>query len=118
MSRGDSRVTYRRRNSYNTRSNKIKKVTTPGGTLTVQYRTKASKGARCGDCHTQLSGIPRVRPTTLKTLAKHHRTVSRPYGGSRCASCTKTRILRAFIVEEHKIVRKLLSDKAKAGNKA
>ncbi len=41
MARGDSRVTYRRRHSYNTRSNKIKKVTTPGkyqNTVYMLYR--------------------------------------------------------------------------------
>jgi large subunit ribosomal protein L34e len=58
--------------------------------------------------------IPRLRPTGYATIAKHERTISRAYGGSRCAACTRQRILRAFIVEEHKIVRKMLSDKAKA----
>lgn len=40
----DTRVTYRRRKSYNTRSNKIKKVKTPGGRLVVHYRKKRTKG--------------------------------------------------------------------------
>ena len=29
------RVTYKRRTSYNTKSNKIRKIRTPGGRLTV-----------------------------------------------------------------------------------
>ena len=31
----DTRVTYRRRKSYNTKTNKIRKVKTPGGRLVV-----------------------------------------------------------------------------------
>ena len=39
--------------------------------------------------------------------------MSRAYGGMLCAQCTKQRVLRAFIVGEHKIVRKVLIEKAK-----
>lgn len=46
----DKRVTYRRRHSFNTRSNRIKRVKTPGGRINVQYVTKAAKGPKCGDC--------------------------------------------------------------------
>ncbi len=41
--------------------------------------------------------------------------MARPYGGSRCAHCVKDRVLRAFIVEEQKIVKKVLMEKLKAG---
>lgn len=58
--------------------------------------------------------MPCLRPTEYKHLKKHERTVSRAYGGAVCAQCTKQRVLRAFIVEEHKIVRKVLIEKAKA----
>lgn len=58
--------------------------------------------------------IPKVRPTELARLAKSERTVSRAYGGSRCATCTRSRILRAFIIEEQKIVKKVLQEKARA----
>ena len=44
--------------------------------------------------------------------------MNRAYGGSRCAHCTRERILRAFIVEEQKIVKKGLLDKLRAGKKA
>ena len=33
-------------------------------------------------------------------------------------SCTRNRILRAFIIEEQKIVKKVLLDKLRAGKKA
>jgi hypothetical protein len=53
----DNRVTYRRRHSYNTRSNRIRKVKTPGGKLAVQYLTKSAKGVACGDCGNALQGV-------------------------------------------------------------
>ncbi len=61
------------------------------------------------------SQVPRLRPTAYATIARHDRTVSRAYGGSLCATCTRSRILRAFIVEEQKIVKKVLMEKLKSG---
>ena len=110
----DKRVTYRRRHSFNTRSNRIKRVKTPGGRISVHYVTKAAAGPKCGDCKKGISGVPCLRPTEYKALPKHKRTVSRAYGGMLCAQCTKSRVMRAFIVGEHKIVRKVLIEKAKA----
>lgn len=58
--------------------------------------------------------IPKIRPAALGRLAKSERTVSRAYGGSRCATCTRSRVLRAFIIEEQKIVKKVLLEKMKS----
>jgi large subunit ribosomal protein L34e len=43
---------------------------------------------------------------------KRERTVSRAYGGSACAKCVKERIMRAFLLEEQKAVKKVLADRA------
>merc|ERR1712217_770499 len=96
------RVTYRRRHCYNTKSNKTKIIKTPGGKLTVQYRTKAAKGPSCGDCGSSLSGIPHLRPKQYTRVPKNQKTVSRACGGSRCGGCVRQRILRAFLVEEQR----------------
>jgi large subunit ribosomal protein L34e len=45
-------------------------------------------------------------------LKKRERTVSRAYGGSCCAGCVKQRIVRAFLLEEQKAVKKLLAERA------
>jgi large subunit ribosomal protein L34e len=58
--------------------------------------------------------IPRARPYAMKLVAHHERTVNRAYGGSRCAGCTRQRIMRAFIIEEQKIVKKVLLEKVKS----
>merc|ERR1711941_265327 len=87
---------------YNTKSNKTKVVKTPGGKLTVHYRTKNASGPKCGDCGTVLPGIPHLRPKEYSRLSKNQKTVSRAYGGSRCGGCVRERILRAFLVEEQR----------------
>ena len=62
--------------------------------------------------------VPRLRTKELRRLSSHHRTVNRAYGGSRCAACVRERIMRAFIIEEQKIVKKVLAEKRKAAPKA
>ena len=109
-----ARVSYRRHVSYNTKSNKIRKVKTPGGRLTVLHLKKKVKSANGGceeGCGQRLGGLKRVRSNKLASLKKRERTVSRAYGGNLCATCVKNRIIRAFLVEEVKIVKKVMSQK-------
>jgi len=49
----------------------------------------------------------------FKKAHSKDKTVSRAYGGSRCASCVRSRIVRAFLIEEQKIVKKVLAEKLK-----
>lgn len=112
------RVTYRRRNPYNTRSNKIKVVKTPGGKLIAQHVKKNASRPKCGDCGSNLSGISTLRPRAYAQVSKTHKTVLRAYGGSRCASCVKDRIVRAFLIEEQKIVKRVLKEQEEKEKKA
>ena len=113
------RVTYRRRLSYNTSSNKIRKVKTPGSRVVVQYVQKRAHGPRAPhdscDCGKRINGIAQLRPFAYKKLSKRQKTVSRPYGGVLCAGCVKSRIIRAFLLEEIKSIKqaKRVSHKAK-----
>ena len=70
----DRRVTYKRRASYRTKSNRFRKVKTPGGKLAIQYIKKKTQG-------TQKQGVKVRRPAQLKKISRTARTVSRPYGG-------------------------------------
>ncbi|KAG2519495.1 hypothetical protein JM16_007123 [Phytophthora kernoviae] len=112
------RITYRRRHSYATKSNGIKAVKTPGGKLVAQYRQKRTAGPKCGDCKQSLKGIKHLGSKEYKNVSKTHRTVSRAYGGSRCALCVRQRIVRAFLIEEQKIVKKVLMEKLKKSKSA
>ena len=71
----DRRVTYKRRASYRTKSNRFRTVKTPGGKLAIQYIKKKTNGRA-------MNGIKVARPAALKRGSVRGRTVSRPYGGA------------------------------------
>lgn len=77
-----TRIIYRRKHVYKTRSNNVRRFRTPGGRLLVQYRNKRVSPVICGDTKLPLNGIRRVHPSRFRNLARKERTVSRPYGGS------------------------------------
>ncbi|CAF1462589.1 unnamed protein product [Rotaria magnacalcarata] len=110
------RLTYRRRLSYNTRSNRVKVIKTPGGKLTYQYVKKRGTVSKCGDCKIELPGIKASRPKQRMTMTKRLKTVSRTYGGSRCAKCVRLRIVRAFLIEEQRIVAMVMKSKKVVGS--
>jgi len=70
----DRRVTYKRRASYRTKSNRFRKVKTPGGKLAIQYIKKKTNG-------TAMRGVKVGRPAEIRRMSRTARTVSRPYGG-------------------------------------
>lgn len=102
------RLTYRRRHSYATKSNKQRIVKTPGGHNTYQLLKKKTSHPVCPISGQRLNGLPAVRPSTLSRVSKRRKTVNRVYGGHLAASVVKERIIRAFLVEEQKIVKKVL----------
>lgn len=54
--------------------------------------------------------IPALRPREYSQISKPQKTVQRAYGGSRCGGCVRDRIVRAFLIEEQKIVKKVLKE--------
>mmetsp|Transcript_13176 Transcript_13176/g.22399 ORF Transcript_13176/g.22399 Transcript_13176/m.22399 type:complete len:114 (-) Transcript_13176:30-371(-) len=108
---GDNRFTRPARHPYNTRSNRVRPIRTPGGKLAPKKLKKRTKGPRCSDCSIKLPGIKHLKKSAYQNLKKRERTVSRPYGGSCCGSCVRTRIVRAFLLEEQKAVKKVLAER-------
>ncbi|KAF5350586.1 hypothetical protein D9756_008591 [Leucocoprinus leucothites] len=111
------RVTLRKRNPYNTKSNLRRVVKTPGGKLVYHHLKKRGTAPKCGDCGIALPGVPALRPRAYATISKRQKSVQRAYGGSRCGDCVKLRILRAFLVEEAKIVKKVIKQQASSSRK-
>ncbi|SBT75176.1 60S ribosomal protein L34, putative [Plasmodium ovale] len=111
------RVHYRKHNHYNTKSNKVRPVRTPGGKLTVHVLKKKAGKPKCADCKSDIQGVKALRPADNKRTKKKNRTVSRAYGGSLCARCLRERIMRAFLFEEQKCVRQVLKEKKKQEKK-
>ena len=127
------RVTLRKRQPYNTKSNRRRIIKTPGGKLRYHHIKKLPTAPKCGDCHTKLPGIAALRPREYANISKTRKTVSRAYGGSRCSNCVRTRlvnafsrlslhskadtcynrIIRAFLVEEAKIVKQVVKNASK-----
>ncbi|TDZ29038.1 60S ribosomal protein L34-B [Colletotrichum sidae] len=112
-----ARVTYRRRNGWNTSSNRTRVVKTPGGELRVLHIKKRGTAPKCGDCGIKLPGVPALRPREYAQISKPKKTVQRAYGGSRCGNCVRDRIVRAFLIEEQKIVKKVLKEQSQSEKK-
>lgn len=53
--------------------------------------------------------MPALRPRQYAQISKRQKTVQRAYGGSRCATCVRDRIVRSFLVEEAKIVKRVIA---------
>jgi len=107
------RLTYRKRLSYRTKGNKVKIVKTPGGKLVYHYVHKTASAPKCGGCGGVIAGVPRIRPRQLSRLNKSRKTVNRTYGGSLCGGCVRDKIVRAFLIEEQKIVKHIVKKQQK-----
>jgi len=109
------RVSYRRRTHYATRSNGVKLVRTPGNRLVAQKRTKTAKGPHTPWVlgHKRLAGTKALRHIDSRNASRYRKTVSRPYGGVLSAEQVRDRVVRAFLIEEQRIVKKVLHAEAK-----
>lgn len=96
----DRRVSRKGRQSYNTKSNRIRTVRTPGGKLAVQIIPKLGTVPKCGDTGAKLHGIKRLRPLERKWTPKRDKTVARTYGGTLSAAAVRKRVISAFLNEE------------------
>merc|ERR1712021_35953 len=95
----------------NTRSNKFRQVRTPGGRLAVQYVQKTAKGPQNAMVTSmkRLGGLSKMRPQNYRRIHKHFRRVNRAYGGVFDHSEVKNRIIRTFLTEEVKNVKKTMA---------
>ena len=82
--------------------------------MTIQYVDKPASKPKCGDCGNKLAGVKALRPHQYASISKRQKTVTRPYGGSRCGGCVKQRIVRAFLTEERNVVKKMLKNAGRA----
>lgn len=61
----------------------------------------------CGQCKKKLAGIQPTRPSERPRLSRRLKTVSRTFGGVLCSHCLRERIVRAFLIDEQKVVKML-----------
>merc|ERR1712142_1149396 len=114
------RIQYRRRLAWNTSSNQRKISKTPGGKLVFLYTGKRGSVAKCGDTGKKLQGVKAARSAQLQPgrCTRRSKTVNRAYGGCVGAQDLKRRITRAFLIEEQKIVVKVMKAQKEAAAEA
>lgn len=66
---------------------------TPGGRIALHYVKRRPSRAVCGNCGGTLAGVPAVRGTVMRKLAKSSKRPERMFGGNLCASCSKRAII-------------------------
>ena len=109
------RLVIRGKYNYHTPSNILKRVRTPGGRITLHKTRKVRNQIVCGDTGAQLNGIKRLDKSLWRNAPKRVRTVSRAYGGVLSAGAVRHRIMRAFLNEELKCIKR--AKYAPKGNK-
>merc|ERR1712137_1052530 len=72
------------------------------------YKKKPRQIPKCGTCKTTLRGIRPARAHERKRMSLREKKVYRAYGGNLCHICVREKIVRAFLIEEQKIVAKVL----------
>ena len=85
--------------------------------MTIQYTPKKSNGPQeptTGQQPGALAGIKQMRPKDFRKASRRDRTVSRAYGGVLSHKSVRDRIVRAFLIEEVKHMKKHLLNKKKA----
>merc|ERR1712007_351187 len=87
-----------------------------GGRLTAQYVAKVGKRPQNAMVTSakKLGGLKSMRPTKYRLTSKHTRRISRAYGGVFDHSEVKNRIIRTFLTEEVKNVKKTMAMQASA----
>nr|P11250.3 RecName: Full=Large ribosomal subunit protein eL34; AltName: Full=60S ribosomal protein L34 [Rattus norvegicus] len=110
------RLTYRRRLSYNTASNKTRLSRTPGNRIVYLYTKKVGKAPKsaCGVLPGRLRGVVAVRPKVLMRLSKTKKHVQQGLWWLHVRQVCPDRIKRAFLIEEQKIVVKVLKAQAQS----
>lgn len=68
------------------------KVKLPTKRVVIRKRKKKPQIPKCAICKKPLHGIPRLRGSELKKLAKSEKSVERVYGGYLCSRCTREMI--------------------------
>merc|ERR1711918_69248 len=102
-----SRVSYRRKHSYSTKRNRSKLINTPGGRLVIQHIAKKISLPMCPQTALTLGGLSTLR-SALKKKSRKEKTVSRAYGGVLSHQAVRVRIIRAFLIDEQNIVKRMM----------
>ena len=65
----------------------------PGGRVSLHYKKRKPKAAKCGNCGAMLKGIPREHPFRMRSMPKTEKRPERPFGGVLCSRCMRQAII-------------------------
>lgn len=68
-------------------------VRTPAGKVNLHHVKRNDSKAQCAECGIVLLGVPHVRASRLKNIAKTKKRPSRPFGGNLCSACARKKII-------------------------
>jgi len=88
-------------------------VRTPGGKLVFQYLKKRPSVPKCPMTGLTLKGVKPATNQEKTRLSRRQKTVFRAYGGVLSHKAVREKIVRAFLIEEQKIVMKVLKAQGK-----
>merc|ERR1712038_1016362 len=74
------------------------------GKLVFQYLKKRPALPKCPMTGVKLKGVKPSRPAERKRLSLRHKKVFRAYGGVLSHKAVREKIVRAFLIEEQKLV--------------
>jgi|Transcript_21579 large subunit ribosomal protein L34e len=94
--------------SYSTKSNKIRVIRTPGNRLNTLNMIKKKSSRTCPIEKTKINGLTIPGSRRYSNLSKKNKTISRPYGGCLSIHALKKNIIKAFLIEEKKLAKKVL----------
>lgn len=66
-----------------------KKVRTPGSRNVMHWKKRKTSAQTCSVCGSVLHGIDRMDTAALAKVSASRKKVSRKFGGSMCASCSR-----------------------------
>ncbi len=81
------------------RNNSLRRIfrKVPGGRVSLLYKRRKPKSARCSNCKDTLKGVPREIHYKISGLSKTKRRPERPYGGVLCSKCMRQEIINKVI---------------------
>ena len=65
----------------------------PGGRVSIHYKKRKPKAAKCGNCGAILKGVPRELPYKMRSMTKTKKRPERPFGGVLCSKCMRKEII-------------------------
>jgi len=102
------RVNLIKKNSYSTTRNRFKISKTPRNKLKILYLKKKISPLACKNENIKLNGIKVSGVRKFSHFCRRKKTVSRAYGGNLSGRAVKEKIIKAFLIEEQKLIKKLL----------